>query len=84
MKHKKILEKKWNAKNLINLLKKNIDDRLSKIISKFDYLSPEQAKAILELRLQRLTGLEREKVEKDLVDESKKITEFFINLIFKN
>ena len=73
---KKILEKKWNAKNLVNLLKKNIDDRLSKIISKFDYLSPEQAKAILELRLQRLTGLEREKVEKDLVDESKKITEF--------
>ena len=50
---------------------------LSKIISKFDYLSPEQAKAILELRLQRLTGLEREKVEKDLVDESKKLLSFY-------
>ena len=23
---KKILEKKWNAKNLVNLLKKNIDE----------------------------------------------------------
>ena len=74
--NKKILERKWNAKNLANLLKKNIDKRLSEIITKFDYLTPEQAKAILELRLQRLTGLEREKVEKDLLEESKKIAEY--------
>ena len=74
--NKKILERKWNAKNLSNLLKKNIDKRLSEIITKFDYLTPEQAKAILELRLQRLTGLEREKVEKDLLEESKKIAEY--------
>ena len=74
--NKKILERKWNAKNLANLLKKNIDKRLSEIITKFDYLTSEQAKAILELRLQRLTGLEREKVEKDLLEESKKIAEY--------
>ena len=74
--NKKILERKWNAKNLANLLKKNIDKRLSEIIANFDYLTPEQAKAILELRLQRLTGLEREKVEKDLLEESKKIAEY--------
>ena len=34
-------------------------------------LSEEQAKAILDLRLQRLTGLERNKVETDLLDISK-------------
>ena len=39
------------------------------------YLSVEQAKAILELRLQRLTGLERNKVETDLLEISKKILE---------
>ena len=33
-------------------------------------------KAILELRLQRLTGLEREKVEKDLLEEAKKISDY--------
>ncbi len=78
--NKKILERKWNAKNLANLLKKNIDKRLSEIIANFDYLTPEQAKAILELRLQRLTGLEREKVEKDLLEESKKISEYLLIL----
>ena len=72
---KKLL-KKWNSKNLANLLRKNADTRLSEIISKFSYLSSDQAKAILELRLQRLTGLEREKVEKDLLEESKKISEY--------
>ena len=74
--HKKIIEKKWSSKNLANLLRKNADTRLSEIISKFSYLSSDQAKAILELRLQRLTGLEREKVEKDLLEESKKISEY--------
>ena len=39
------------------------------------HLSEDQAKAILELRLQRLTGLERNKVETDLLDISKKISE---------
>ncbi len=74
--HKKILEKKWRSQNLANLLNKNADKRLLEIISKFSYLSAEQAKAILELRLQRLTGLEREKVEKDLLEEAKKISEY--------
>ncbi len=72
----KILKRKWSAKNLVGLLKTNIDKRLSEIISNFTYLSVEQAKAILELRLQRLTGLEREKVEKDLLEEAKKISDY--------
>jgi DNA gyrase subunit A len=39
-------------------------------------LSEAQAKAILELRLQRLTGLEREKIQSELVEIGEKIKEF--------
>ena len=40
-------------------------------------LSEEQARAILELRLQRLTGLEREKI----ADELKEITDKIVELL---
>ena len=39
-------------------------------------LSEEQAKAILELRLQRLTGLERDKIAEELGELSKSITDY--------
>ena len=62
----------------VNALELDEDTRTVVLDSKGNtvVLTPEQVKAILELRLQRLTGLEREKVEKDLVEESKKITEY--------
>ncbi len=82
--HNKILEKKWSSKNLASLLQNHADKRLADIISSFSYLSSEQTKAILELRLQRLTGLEREKVEKDLLEEAKKVSEFLSILSSKN
>ncbi len=70
-----LIKNKWQSKNLVSMLKKNKDDRLLKKIDGAMYLSQEQAKAILELRLQRLTGLERNKVETDLLEISKKISE---------
>ncbi|HEY2491511.1 MAG TPA: DNA gyrase subunit A [Paenibacillus sp.] len=45
------------------------------LISTFD-LSIEQAQAILEMRLQRLTGLERDKIENEYQELLKKISEF--------
>ena len=57
---------------MVSLLKKHKDERLLNKIDGQMYLSDEQAKAILELRLQRLTGLERNKVETDLLEISKK------------
>ncbi len=69
-----LISKKWESKNLVALLKQNKDERLIKKIDGLMYLSEEQAKAILELRLQRLTGLERNKVESDLLEVSKKIS----------
>ena len=70
-----LIKNKWQSKNLVSLLKKHKDDRLLNKIEGAMYLSVEQAKAILELRLQRLTGLERNKVETDLLEISKKIAE---------
>ena len=70
-----LVKNKWQSKNLVSLLKKHKDDRLLNKIEGAMYLSVEQAKAILELRLQRLTGLERNKVETDLLEISKKISE---------
>lgn len=45
------------------------------LMEKFD-LSEEQAKAILEMRLQRLTGLEREKIEEEYAELVKLIAEY--------
>ena len=70
-----LIKNKWQSKNLVSLLRKYKDDRLLNKIEGAMYLSVEQAKAILELRLQRLTGLERNKVETDLLEISKKIAE---------
>ncbi|MFD2615253.1 DNA gyrase subunit A [Paenibacillus gansuensis] len=45
------------------------------LISRFN-LSLEQAQAILDMRLQRLTGLEREKIENEYAELMKKIAEY--------
>ena len=55
-----------NLDEVINLIRssKDPDEAKAGLIEKFS-LSEIQAKAILEMRLQRLTGLEREKIEKE-------------------
>lgn len=55
-----------NLDEVINLIRKSKDPDEAKegLISKFE-LSEIQAKAILEMRLQRLTGLERDKIIKE-------------------
>jgi DNA gyrase subunit A len=51
---------------------KEAKEALSNLISKFSF-SERQAQAILEMRLQRLTGLEREKIEAELAELMKTI-----------
>ena len=55
-----------NLDEVINLIRSSRDPEVAKtgLIEKFS-LSEIQAKAILEMRLQRLTGLEREKIQKE-------------------
>jgi len=66
-----LMGKEWDA-GFVEPLIDLIDDPESKIVNGKYKLSAEQAKAILDLRLQKLTGLEREK----LSDEIKELGRF--------
>ena len=59
---------------VIELIKKaaDVDTARTQLINRFD-LSEKQANAILRMRLQRLTGLEREKIESEYQDLQEKI-----------
>ena len=65
----------WPAGDVSPLIKL-IDDAEHPVVDGKYSLSEEQAKAILEMRLQRLTGLERDKIASDLKDLCKKIEEY--------
>ncbi|MEM7653350.1 MAG: DNA gyrase subunit A, partial [Pseudomonadota bacterium] len=71
-----LLEKAWPAGTVEPLIRL-IDEPGTETLQDGVYrLSEEQARAILELRLQRLTGLERDKIASELDELSKKILEF--------
>ena len=63
-----------NLDRVIKLIRSSAtaDEAKKGLIKKFG-LSPRQAQAILEMQLQRLTGLEREKIEAEYLDLIKKI-----------
>ena len=63
---------------------KLIDDPNHQIIDDQYTLSITQARAILELRLQRLTGMERNKLEKETQDLAEQISEYLIILSDKS
>lgn len=54
-----------NIDGIIEIIRTAYDDAEEKIIEAFK-LSTDQAKAILEMRLRRLSGLEREKIEQEI------------------
>ncbi len=72
-----------NIDEVIDLIRKSPDPETAKngLMEKFE-LSEIQAKAILDMRLQRLTGLEREKIEKEYAALQDLIKE--LNEILKN
>ena len=76
----RLMERDWPAgdvKPLVDL----IDEPGHRVADDGTYkLSEAQAKAILELRLQRLTGLEREKIAEELNELAGKIKEFLLIL----
>ena len=62
----KLIKKKWKvSKQILNFIKSVEDDTVELKNNTFNF-SDAQAKAILELRLQKLTALEREDIQKDL------------------
>ncbi|MFH1699296.1 MAG: DNA gyrase subunit A [Candidatus Zixiibacteriota bacterium] len=66
-----------NIDAVIALIKKSksIPDAREGLVKKFN-LSEIQANAILEMRLQKLTGLEREKIENEYLETIKRIEEY--------
>ncbi len=66
-----------NIDEIIKLLRAARDDEIARtqLMDRFD-LTEAQANAILEMRLRRLTGLEREKIENELAELLKKIVEY--------
>ena len=62
-----LVARSWKASDIESYIKL-IDDPNTEYENGMFRMSEDQAKAILELQLHRLTGLEREKIHKDLVD----------------
>ncbi len=69
---KQLMEKAWNASDILELIKL-VDDRASTTEDGKCYFTEAQAKAILEMRLQRLTAMEKNKIEDDLHELRKEI-----------
>ena len=77
-----LLKTKWKTKDIIDLLK-IVDDPRQVKNDKEVYLTEEQAKAILELRLQRLTALGKDEIKVELSELSKKIG-YFLSVLKDN
>ena len=69
-----LMNRDWPAEDIAPLLAL-IDDSGNIIIESRVYLTEAQARGILELRLQRLTGLEREKIQNELGEVALRIGE---------
>ncbi len=77
-----LLKTKWKTEDIIDLLK-IVDDPRQVKNDKEVYLTEEQAKAILELRLQRLTALGKDEIKGELSELSKKIS-YFLSVLKDN
>lgn len=84
-----LLKETWNAKKVVSLISL-VGDRRNEIKDEQFKFTEEQVKAILEMRLSKLTGLERDSIVKDLNELSLEIAslveiltnrEVLINLI---
>jgi DNA gyrase subunit A len=70
-----LIKKAWGVSDIVELIKL-VDDRLKVEQDNTCYLSENQAKAILEMRLQRLTAMEKNKLENDLKELATEIAEY--------
>ncbi len=70
-----LMGRSWPAAEILPYLEL-IDDPEARIEGTDAWLSERQARAILELRLQRLTGMEREKLEEETREIAEKIKEY--------
>ena len=71
----RLLERTWDAKDVIPLIE-IVSDNNNKIIGDKCYLTSLQVKAILDMRLAKLTGLEKEKLENNLQELGRDIKNY--------
>jgi DNA gyrase subunit A len=79
----KLIGRNWPAKNVADLIAL-LDDPEHPVVDGKYRLSDEQARAILDLRLQRLTGLEREKIAEELNGLAASIRDYLAILASKH
>lgn len=70
-----LMRRDWHAADVLPLLAL-VDDKRNEVREARIKFTEEQARAILELRLQRLTGLEREKIDGELKELGTEIARF--------
>ncbi len=71
----RLMEKAWDCASIESLIRL-VDDKADISDNGTIHLSEAQAKAILEMRLQRLTAMEKDKIESDLKDLTIEITDY--------
>lgn len=64
----RLMAKHWDATNILPMIRLVESSNIIKTVSEHISLTEEQAKAILEMRLQRLTALENQKINDELKD----------------
>jgi DNA gyrase subunit A len=70
-----LMNKSWEASHIIDLIKL-VDDTENLREDGLCSFTEAQAKAILEMRLQRLTAMEKNKIEEDLISLAKEIKDY--------
>jgi DNA gyrase subunit A len=70
-----LMARAWDVSNILDLIKL-VDDKAVISNNGTCYFSETQAKAILEMRLQRLTSMEKGKLESDITELAKEIAEY--------
>ncbi len=75
----KLLSKRWHAEKAANLIEL-IGDIKNEIVNGECYFTEEQVQAILDMRLAKLTGLERQKLADELVELKKEI-EYYLDIL---
>ena len=70
-----LMSRSWNAISVISLIKL-IEDRRNKVENNRFFFTEEQARAILDMKLSKLTGLESEKIDLEINEVSKRIENY--------
>lgn len=76
---KELMSRSWDANVVVNLIEL-VRDKRNKVINGKFYFTEEQARAILDMKLSRLTGLESDKIDDELKELSEKIN-YYLSLL---